>query len=138
MSTTPFRGITLIATNQSQKEVTANTAIAALEETIVAPPINVQTGTSYSLVLTDAGKVVRLTNSSAIALTIPANSSVAFPIGTQIVLAQGGAGQVTVGGAGGVTIRTPETLKLRKQYAQAALIKVATDEWMLEGNLEAA
>ena len=96
---------------------------------------NAQTGTTYTLVLADVAKVVSLTNASAITLTIPTNASVAFPTGTQILLYQGGAGQVTIGGAG-VTIRSQGTkLKLFGQYAVGGLLKVGTDEWVLFGNL---
>ena len=59
--------------------------------------INAQTGTSYTLVLSDEGKLVTLTSATAVTLTIPTNASVAFPIGTQIDLSQDGAGAVTVG-----------------------------------------
>ena len=98
---------------------------------------NAQTGTTYTLALTDVAKVVSLTNASAITLTIPTNATVAFPTGTQILLYQGGAGQVTVGGAG-VTIRSQGTkLKLFGQYAVAGLLKVGTDEWVLFGNTAA-
>jgi len=98
---------------------------------------NAQTGTTYTLVLTDVAKVVSLTNASAITLTIPTNATVAFPTGTQILLYQGGAGQVTVGGAG-VTIRSQGTkLKMFGQYAVAGLLKVGTDEWVLFGNTAA-
>lgn len=99
---------------------------------------NVQTGTSYTLVLSDAFKLVAMNNSSANTITVPPNSSVAFPIGTRIDLSQDGTGQTTIVADSGVTIRTPETLKLRKQWAKATLIKRATDTWDLEGNLEAA
>lgn len=96
---------------------------------------NAQTGTTYTLALTDAGKMVTLNNASAIALTIPTNASVAFPLNTRIDLAQFGAGQVTVGGSG-VTIRSTDgKLKLNGQYAGASLWKKATDEWLLVGNL---
>jgi hypothetical protein len=99
---------------------------------------NAQTGTSYTLVLTDVAKVVSLTNAAAITLTVPENSSVAFPIGTQILLYQGGAGQVTISPAGSVTIRSQGTkLKVFGQYAVAGLLKVATDEWVAFGNLSA-
>ena len=95
---------------------------------------NAQTGTTYTLALTDVAKVVSLTNASAITLTIPTNASVAFPTGTQILLYQGGAGQVTVGGAG-VTIRSQGTkLKLNGQYSVGGLLKVGTDEWVFFGN----
>lgn len=102
---------------------------------VVFGQFNAQTGTTYTLALTDVAKVVSLTNASPIALTIPTNGTVAFPIGTQILLYQGGAGQVTIGGAG-VTIRSQGTkLKIFGQYAVAGLLKVATDEWVAFGNL---
>jgi hypothetical protein len=98
---------------------------------------NAQTGTTYTLALTDVAKVVSLTNGSAITLTIPTNATTAFPLGTQILLYQGGAGQVTVGGAG-VTIRSQGSkLKITGQYGVAGLLKVGTDEWVLFGNLAA-
>ena len=97
---------------------------------------NAQTGTTYTLALTDAAKVVSLTNASPITLTVPPNSSVAFPIGTQVLLYQGGAGQVTITAGAGVTIRSQGTkLKLYAQYAVAGLLKVDTDEWVAFGNL---
>ena len=95
---------------------------------------NAQTGTTYTLALTDVAKVVSLTNAASITLTIPTNATVAFPTGTQILLYQGGAGQVTVGGAG-VTIRSQGTkLKMNGQYAVCGLLKVGTDEWVFFGN----
>ena len=98
---------------------------------------NAQTGTTYTLALTDVAKVVSLTNGSAITLTIPTNATTAFPIGTQILLYQGGAGQVTIGGAG-VTIRSEGAkLKITGQYGVAGLLKIATDEWVAFGNLAA-
>lgn len=99
-----------------------------------AVEINAQVGTTYTLVLADANsKLVKLTNAAAIALTIPTNATVAFPIGTVINLVQYGAGQVTVGGAG-VTINSAQGLKLRAQYSSGTLIKMGTDEWLLSGD----
>lgn len=99
--------------------------------------LNAQTGTTYTLALTDVAKVVTLTNAASITLTIPTNATVAFPTGTQILLYQGGAGQVTIGGAG-VTIRSNGSkLKINGQYAVAGLLKLATDEWVAFGNLAA-
>lgn len=101
-------------------------------------PENVQTGTAYTLVLADAFKLVAMDSASTNTLTVPPNSSVAFPVGTRIDLSQDGAGQTAIAAGAGVTIRTPETMKIRKQYGKATLIKRATDTWDLEGNLEAA
>jgi len=97
---------------------------------------NEQTGTSYTLVLSDSAKLIELNNAAAITLTVPTNASVAFPVGTKIDLLQTGAGQVTVGGAG-VTIDATPGLKLSGQWAAASLIKRATDTWVLIGNLSA-
>lgn len=98
--------------------------------------INAQTGTSYTLVLTDAGKLVTLSNAAAITLTIPANGTVAFPIGTVITLAQIGAGQVTVTPTGGVTRNGfGGATKLAGQYAYATLTKRGTDTWDLSGTI---
>jgi hypothetical protein len=97
---------------------------------------NQQSGTSYTLTLTDAGKLVELNNASAISLTVPLNSSVAFPVGTQIHLLQTGAGQVNVSGGGIALNATPGT-KLRTQWSSATLIKRATDTWVLIGDLTA-
>jgi hypothetical protein len=95
-----------------------------------------QTGTTYTLVLTDAGKMVELNNASAITLTIPTNASVPFPIGTQIAIIQQGAGQVTVSSS--ATIRSKGgNLKLSDQYSGASLTKRGTDEWYLVGDLTA-
>jgi len=100
--------------------------------------INDQTGTTYTLVIGDAGKMVRCTNGSAITLTVPKNSSVAFATGTKIAVAQGGSGQVTIAPVDGdVTIESYDSaLKLVGQHAGAVLIKRATDTWAVEGNLE--
>jgi hypothetical protein len=108
---------------------------AGLNETI---PLNTQTGTTYTLVAGDAGDLVTLNNASAITLTVPLNSSVAFAIGTQITIAQAGAGQVTVAGAVGVTVSASDSAtKLRTQWSAATLIKTATNSWILIGDISA-
>lgn len=120
------------------KFVRVNSGGTAVEFSAGELAINAQTGTTYTLVLSDAGKLITLDNAAAITLYVPEDSSVDFPVGTQILLAQLDA-QVTVAeGATGVTIITPETYALRKAGAQAALVKIAADTWLLEGNLEAA
>jgi len=98
--------------------------------------INAQTGTAYTLVLADAFKLVTLTNASAITLTVPPNSSVAFPVGTVINAAQRGAGKVTVAPGAGVTVRTPAggTLVTTGQLIETHCQSVATDEWDVLGN----
>lgn len=129
-----FTGTPAAPTAAAWVETTQIATTDNVVETVRTVPLNAQTGTTYTLVLTDAGKFVRLTNAAAITLTIPTNASVAFPINTRINLGQGGAGQVTVGGAS-VTIRSSGSkLKLTGIYSGATLLKVGTDEWWLIGD----
>ncbi len=111
------------------------TALDAKGDKVLA--INAQTGTTYTLVLSDAGKLVTLSNGSAITLTVPTNASVAFAVGTVIALAQLGAGLVSVAGASGVTINgvTPGDDDLSGQWATASLTKLDTNTWLLSGGL---
>ena len=93
---------------------------------------------SYTLVIGDADKLVETNVATANNLTIPLNSSVAFATGTQILLAQYGAGQTTVVATSGVTIRSSGgKLKLTAQYSGATLIKIGSDDWYLFGDISA-
>jgi hypothetical protein len=97
---------------------------------------NAQTA-SYSLLLVDRNKIVEINSASANTLTVPLNSSIPFPIGTQITILQTGAGQTTITATGGVTINATPGLKLRAQWSSASLIKRATDTWVAIGDLSA-
>ena len=91
---------------------------------------------SDTLRLTDADKVIEMNVGSANNLVIPTNTAYAFPVGTQIVLIQIGAGQTTLVPASGVTVRSSSSkLKLTGQYSGATLIKKATNEWYLFGDI---
>ena len=99
---------------------------------------NEQTGTTYTLALTDDGKVVEMNNASANTLTVPPNSSVAFPVGSQILVLQTGAGQTTLAAGAGVTVNSKDgNLKLSAQWCGVTLIKRATDVWVAIGDLSA-
>jgi hypothetical protein len=77
-----------------------------------------------------------MTSASANNYTIPLNATVAFPIGTQLLVAQIGAGQTTIVATVGVTINATG-LKISATKNAVTLIKVATDEWDAFGNLTA-
>lgn len=114
----------------------ANSVSIVASATGASMAINAQTGTAYTLALSDAGGAVEMNNAEANQLTIPPNSTVAFGVGTTILIRQMGAGSTTLVAGSGVIIRNPHgTLKLLKQYASVALHKRATDEWCIEGNL---
>lgn len=127
----------LIAANNLSDVAAAAAALANLSGAPLALTVNAQTGTAYTLVASDLGKLISLSNASTITVTVPANSSVPFAVGAQINLVQIGAGQVVVAGAGGVTVNATPGLKCRAQYSYATLIKRATDTWDLLGDLSA-
>ena len=98
--------------------------------------INEQTGTAYTLIGSDAGKLIKMTNAAANTLTVPPNSSVAFDIGVTINVVQYGAGQTTFAQGSGVTIYSYNSaLNITGQYGQAVLTKCDTDLWILAGLL---
>ena len=119
----------------------ASQVLTAAEQNALATAmiaINAQTDAAVTAVLTDDGKLVTMSNASANTFTVPPNSSVAFGIGTQINIAQLGAGQTTLVAGAGVTINSAGTkLKLKEQYAVATVVKTGTDEWFAVGNLSA-
>lgn len=93
-------------------------------------------GASYTLIATDINKIVEMNVGGANALTVPPNSAVAFPIGATVTVGQYGVGQTTITPGAGVTLRSyNNNLRLAGQYGVAGLIKRATDEWWVAGNL---
>jgi len=99
---------------------------------------NAQTGTSYTLVLSDRGRLISMSNAAANTITVPPDSAVAFPTGSQIIVEWNGVGQTTVAPGTSVTIRSSGSrLKLAQRYAWATLIKRGTNLWSLVGEIAA-
>tara|TARA_R110002060_G_scaffold14403_1_gene20213 strand:- start:441 stop:872 length:432 start_codon:yes stop_codon:yes gene_type:complete len=101
--------------------------------------INAQSNYYYTLVIGDKGKLITFaTTGYAGTLTIPPNSSVAFPIGTEITMTQLGTDQWTIAAGSGVTVYAADAeLKTRVQYSAAVLTKIASDTWLVAGDLTA-
>lgn len=105
---------------------------------LVAPlQINPQTGTTYTLVLADAGKMITSSNGSAQTITVPPTlSPTDFAVGTQIIIQNIGSANATLAEGSGVTINSKDSNKeIDGQYAAATLIKTATNVWSLIGAL---
>jgi hypothetical protein len=123
--------------------VDVSTAQTLTNKTLTAPVINLsinaQTGTTYTFVLSDNGKFVTASNASAITVTIPPNSSVAYATGAQLNIIQKGAGQVTFAQGAGVTIRstgaTATAPKIRAQYSSATAVYEGSDIWYVIGDI---
>ena len=118
----------------------ANQILTAEEQNALATAmiaINAQVA-SYTAVLTDDGKIITMSVATANNFTVPPNSSVAFGIGTQLNIAQLGAGATTLVAGAGVTINSAGTkLTLDAQYAVATVVKTDTNTWFAVGNLKA-
>jgi len=118
-----------------------NIATGDIADNAVTPPkvsgtVNAQTGTTYTLVLTDAFKTVTCSNAAAVTLTVPTNASVAFGTGDRVDLVGIGTGLLTVTGDTGVTVNgvSAGSGTFTAQYSAASLLKTATDTWLLIGD----
>jgi hypothetical protein len=138
-------GTAATVTGAAQSAITSVGTLSALTVTgvvtagsVVAPlAINAQTGTTYTFVAADAGKMVTSSNGSAQTFTVPPNSSVAFDVGTQIIVQNIGSANCTLAQGSGVTIQSKDSNKeIDGQYAAATLIKTATNVWSLIGSLK--
>jgi hypothetical protein len=97
---------------------------------------NAQTGTTYSLVLTDQDKLVTCSNASAISVTVPNGI---FSAGQSINIQQIGAGQVTIISDGTTVLTstgaTSTAPKLRAQYSAATIICTSSNNFTVIGDL---
>jgi hypothetical protein len=99
-------------------------------------PYTTYTANTKTLALTDNGYYTRCSNTTLITITIPNNSSVAFPLGSELIFFQAGSGNVLFANAAGVTLNSKESLvNLSGQYSAATLKKIATNTWDLIGDL---
>jgi hypothetical protein len=97
---------------------------------------NNQTGTTYTFVLTDTGKLVTSNNASANTFTIPPQSSVAWTSNARIDLAQFGAGQMNLAPGAAVTLNSSGAkTHMTGQWSGASLVRTAADVWLLVGDL---
>jgi hypothetical protein len=114
---------------------TVKTEISAKEDALIS---FVDDTASRTLALTDAKKKLRANHATvAINYTIPPNSSVAFPIGTWIMIEMTGTAQVAIVAGSGVTINPSTKLKVNGQYTSGVLTKEATDTWSWQGSVKA-
>jgi len=94
---------------------------------------------NFSLALVDSGKTLDVESSTSVTITIPKNSTVPFPVGTQFGIIQTGAGQVSFAGEDiAVTILSKNSnKKISSRYSPATLIKRSENTWILLGDLTA-
>lgn len=100
---------------------------------------NVQTGSSYSLVLVDSGKILAMNSAAVQTVVLPANSTTALPVGFSVTVMQEGVGVVTIDAASGVTIRAIDggSGQISARYGSVTLYKRAINEWVAIGAIGA-
>lgn len=90
----------------------------------------------YTLSLLDENSLVMVDNLSLPnQVEIPNNTTVPFVVGTQITVLQKNTGQTEIIGSAGVSVRFTPGNKLRTIWSSASLIKIATNEWVVIGDL---
>jgi hypothetical protein len=92
----------------------------------------------FILSISDSGRTIDAESSSSITVTIPANSSVPFLVGTQVAFIQTGVGQLVFVPASGVTLLSKNNnRKVAARYSPATLIQKSANTWILIGDLTA-
>ena len=142
-SRTPAQVKTTLALNNVDNTTDATKPVSTATQTAldlkgpIRRTVKADTTTAYAAILTDENQIVTLSNAASITVTLPSNSTVAFPIGSEVDFLWLGAGQPTFAAGGGATVNGTPGLKLRAQYSAATAKKIATDTWVVIGDLTA-
>lgn len=105
---------------------------AGVADAVATQAINAQTGTTYTLQASDAGKIVKMTNAGAIALTVP---NAVFAAGQRVDIVVAGAGMVTVGAGAGATVHGTPSLVSRAQWSALSVLFLSASEAVVVGDL---
>lgn len=108
------------------------TLVLALINANVHKPVNAQSGTSYTLLLADAGKFVTMDNVASCTLTIPPG---VFPVSTVIEGANLGVGPLTLTPGIGIELNGNPGLVIAEPYGAFGLKQIATGIWLAYGKL---
>ena len=125
-------GFTLITADKLEHIESGIEAAAAVADAVATQAINAQTGTTYTLQASDAGKIVKMTNAAAITLTVP-NS--VFGAGQRVDIIVAGAGMVTATAGSGVTLHGTPSLVSRAQWSALSVLYLAANEAVVVGDL---
>jgi hypothetical protein len=92
--------------------------------------------TTRTPALTDASAYILCTHGTGMTVTLPQDSAVAFPVGTNIIFERNGAGTLTFAAGTGATVRSKGgTLTCADQYTTVAAVKQAANTWTIFGNI---
>lgn len=94
-----------------------------------------QTGTAYTFTAADTDRLILASNAASMTYTIPTNAVVAIAVGKTLQVLRYGAGTLAVANPGTPTINTASSRTARAQFSVVTATKIATDEWLLSGDL---
>jgi hypothetical protein len=123
---TPSSGVVFSDGTQTKEGVPSRTPI-------------IQKTAAYTLgALTERDSLIEVshTGGSAVNVTIPADSTLNFPVGTSIDVLQTNTGAVAIAAGAGVTVNATPGLTLRTQWSSATLLKRAANTWVVYGDLK--
>jgi hypothetical protein len=129
---------TTYATSAFVRGISAVADLAAFNNALYVVVNEITANTAYTVVSSDAQKLVVQNNAAANQILIPTDTTWNAPIGTTIGLGQKGAGQTSVAAVtpGTTSIRSLSGYtKLAGQWAQASITKEAANSWWLSGAL---
>jgi hypothetical protein len=129
--------LTGVATLAGTETLTNKTLTAPVINTAkINLALNAQTGTTYTLVAADSGKLVTSSNASPVVITIPPS---VFAAGEQINVQSIGAGLTSFVAGVGVTVTstgaTSAAPVLRAQHSAATIICIASNTFTVIGDL---
>lgn len=133
-NTDPVDGVNVIA-----GDVTPGNWLLIPDSSAILTP-NVQTTAgagAYTLQLSDSNRLVSMQNALAQTVTIPLAPTINFPIGSEILVEQGLAGQTDIVGDVGVTLNSFSGFTaFAGQYTTIRLIHKALNVWLLVGSTD--
>jgi hypothetical protein len=98
---------------------------------ITSSAINTLTGTTYSLLTSDNGKVITWNNSSAVTLTIPSG----LPVGYNTTIIQIGTGTIGITGSGTTLNSFENKFRTAGQHAAVGIISYSSNVFNIAGGL---
>ena len=130
---TDFQGLLGGTTGQVLSKTSAtDLAFTWIEQDDTTLSFNAQTGTTYSLVQGDNGRVITMNNASAITLTIPAGLTAGF----NCMIVQYGAGTVTIAGSGVTVVNRSNYTKTGGQYAIVTIVSPVANTFITGGDMQ--
>lgn len=120
-------------TGNATKILTTDGTNATWQAPAVGVSVNTQSGTTYTILSSDNGKIIEFTNSSAVAVTLPSGLGTTFTC----IIRQNGTGDVTLGTSGTTVHNANSHTSTRAQYSSFAILPTGTaNTFITQGDMD--